>query len=1593
MTEETKPQEPFDRTFGEPIAADKPRLHRPWKIAARIVAALIIAAVIVVALAPTLIPESKVRQQVTEALERQLGRPVSVDSARFGWTSGLEIRGLVIQAGDGADAPLARANRVSAQFSFTESLAAALGGNPPMDSLRVEGLEVWLVYASDGSGGPAHWNFESLPGAAATAAATGDVAPPPHLIQVTDGIIHIHNKVLGRSLTLNNVHASMGQLETTGQGYISVAANLPAVSPAASSAEALAKAEASAEAGHLHMNAGLDSLDLSGQRQPSGSFHFEWSDLEWSDVAAVITDDPRLIRAAGKTTGQVSATFGHGAWNAEGNVEAWQAALPEVADWAGLTIPSVAVGFQVRQAAESKPVELALLKITAPGVDVKAWGTTRLPTTAIGGPRSVATVAEAKTGRDGPHPSTAGPAALPSSESPPETVATTIDVHVSGHLVWAPLIQSLDPKKSLATWFDTLAGSAEISGRLVGTTEGLRATASADLLHTQAVSERAVHKDEGRPLKVDLDVRVPAGSDKAEITRLELTSDAGHAIARGEVPMRAPDGDLGHRLAGARLDLRADVREARSLLASVPALASRLAPADVYGPMSLRLMLEPVALPVRASRPDEAAATTERGPPPSAPRWTAQLHVDLTSAGVSVPDSSTKRAGTPATLDASVLLDAGARQLRLLALSANLSNSKILWDGAAQINFPEQAAPAARFQGNLRVAKIEDALPILLPTRFDPETAAVAGDAVITLDGSAAGGRLTGKMSADLTTLAIRYRAAGTDYFVKPAGQAASVSLVGSWQPEFVAEERTRHHILAEADLKASGSQLRVFASGIVQADWQMKEAEGDAPRQLVLHSEVLPGSTLELRASVTDAARTLLLAPTLGQVLKNQDIDGAIEAVFVLALRPRVLHVDGSVDLTGAALRLSKPADAAGGDVAAAAKPPARPESPAKTSTATRLPQAVFCKPAGMTAKAALAIDLMPPQTDMLETYLTKANIEFGESTLGATGRVQIVRPGPVAPATIEQVLALFKEGSLTVRSNIHHSPALRQALPCLEGVLYSKADLDGPMTLAIDFSGTAIQGSVHLETDVTACAILHGDAVMKPAGTAATLRLDSRYGLTPGELRIDALELKLADSVVSADARLLFNDPHLLAMQPPSAWSIHVAGRAPDAAVLASLLPSRLGDMKPAGGVTFKIAASGDHAGAELEACNFAFDRARILWLGKACALNGSISYDGQRLATDGLNIVAGQSDVTLVAYIVQPNRAPTGSVIFRGKCLALNELMGLMQETSERVADWAAAAAEPTADKRPATMPLSEELGLSFQRAMAKARLSCEIKLDRFAFTVPDWKATYEPTNVTGEGRLADQRLVFSHLSGGLDGGSFAAQVEVDFRNRVPVLSIAYDANELVMQDNLKPFIETTFPGMTVYGKVSQRNSNTRSLTGNAWPTGQGETVLVDGLLVGPAAPDYITRILPRLAMNEYRFNKMVSKFKDLGNGDVENQMTFYGKEYNVYIFGVSKADGHVNYTAGVDLGLSLGLKESSQPLGKLPMMYYTGRIVGTKFAELNVRYLLPHEFAYESFVRRGLVEQLFMQKGELPPLLQPPSPPPPPPPTPADKATAP
>jgi len=499
----------------------------------------------------------------------------------------------------------------------------------------------------------------------------------------------------------------------------------------------------------------------------------------------------------------------------------------------------------------------------------------------------------------------------------------------------------------------------------------------------------------------------------------------------------------------------------------------------------------------------------------------------------------------------------------------------------------------------------------------------------------------------------------------------------------------------------------------------------------------------------------------------------------------------------------------------------------------------------------------------------------------------------------------------------------------------------------------------------------------VIKEAAVPASVALAMQYGEVPGEMVVEDLKVHLAEATASAQGRLLFADPRLLVPAAPTAWTLHVQGQVPDAAILASLLPSHLADLEPTGTVTVDLRAAADTKGAEVESCRLDFNAARFQWLGRTVRVDGPVAYDADRLQTEGLNVRVGGSDVEVVAYVSRPNDDPTGSLIVRGSVLDLVEVQEMIRQTSEAVAAGRPAGAGDAGAVRdvPGTGPDfgSGRLADRLRSLLARAYLSAEVRLEHVRLSHPQWGTEYDLSDLSAEGRLADRRLVLPRFQCRLNQGTATGQMRLDFRQAVPVLDLTYEARDLQMADNLKPFIDTTFPGMQVFGSVTMRETMTQPLAEGAHQVGRGETVLVDGLLEGPGAPDYIAAVLPGLKLTRYEFNRMTNVFERKADGSTDNRMIFDGKAYDVFIFGVTEPDGRTRYTLGVDLSVSLGSDVLSRTLdqGKLPLMHYNGRIVGSKFAEQEISYVLPHEFAYDVFLRRNVLLQLIRSLGEKEP----------------------
>ncbi|MBE3069804.1 MAG: hypothetical protein IMZ66_06170, partial [Planctomycetes bacterium] len=663
----------------------------------------------------------------------------------------------------------------------------------------------------------------------------------------------------------------------------------------------------------------------------------------------------------------------------------------------------------------------------------------------------------------------------------------------------------------------------------------------------------------------------------------------------------------------------------------------------------------------------------------------------------------------------------------------------------------EGARPAGHFDGTLALARVESLGAVVSPAAFAGAAEPVSGNVRFDVLADLADGRLRARLKTSLADLGID----AADWFAKPAGRPASLTLDALWQ------SGAQDHVEASAEVELPGVRLRALGRSEVQVRFvdlagsapeadaapaapppEAAPADGDAPADAdaapaapkwgAIHVQLVPTSTLELRAAVSDLASAAEVSPALARNLRRWGAAGAADATVLLSMGRRAIEATANVDLTAAAIDFSP----------------------------------YLRKPAGRVLRIDLAADAPPPTGQSLRLHLAKVEARLGDSVARAEdGWARLSVRGLTSGLSGTALLtAVLEEADVRVRADVNHDAALGAALPWLEP-LYTRCRLDGPTKLTVAYSGTPLRGRVQLDADATACRISPGqpagagaetgtgvapgaaatggaagpgsETVIKAAGIPATVRLELRYGEVPGEMVIDRLSTTLADATAETQGRMLFDDPRLTVLAPPTAWSFEVHGRMPDAAVLASLLPARLADLKPTGGVTLELVAAADAKATQLESCRLRFDKAGITWLGKPIQLDGPVTYDHHRLATEGLRVVAGGSDVNVVAYVADPKRDPTGSVFITGPRFDLKEALALVQETSAYVASLTSGAGgKPGATGR----ALSEMVALRARQLLAGARLSVEVNLDRVTLAVPQWNTTYDLLGLKAEARLA-------------------------------------------------------------------------------------------------------------------------------------------------------------------------------------------------------------------------------------------------------------
>jgi len=517
------------------------------------------------------------------------------------------------------------------------------------------------------------------------------------------------------------------------------------------------------------------------------------------------------------------------------------------------------------------------------------------------------------------------------------------------------------------------------------------------------------------------------------------------------------------------------------------------------------------------------------------------------------------------------------------------------------------------------------------------------------------------------------------------------------------------------------------------------------------------------------------------------------------------------------------------------------------------------------------------------------------------------------------------------------------------------------GRASAGISISGSRTSGKLGLTIDATPAGFEYGEGTRKPAGVEAAFDVAIETTDLAGQLDLTRADLRIADAHASASGTLYrFDRPGSASAAPPLDFVLHLEGGSAQLARLAQLVPlPALRDLEPQGGLEFSLDVARDRYGTEVDEAEFRFREARMTWRGTEVRLDGRLCLGRQRVLADALSVGLGDSQMMVVADVASPLDSPSGEFAITGRMLDLDRVLGVFGlEASQKES--------PPPAGIPASWP---RLSRFFGRMNLRGRLA----LDRFTWR-DDKGVLYDCDTFSSDMEMVKGRFAVPSFKAMLLGGVVIGRLSADMNQTNPVMKTEYAARNLAGGEAIAPLIRQLFPDMTVRGTVSQTHQVEARLFATAdrpnYAVGLSQFEATDGTLTGPAAPDWMTGLLPGLKLTTYHFRKMESLSRLRPDGRVENMMLFDGSPYAMYISGHTDADGTADYTLGADLFNSLEQDEPLRQLeqGRVPLLVYAGRIADSQWVNQTVSYKLPHEVAWEVFLQRNLLYKLLRQSGD-------------------------
>jgi hypothetical protein len=926
-----------------------------------------------------------------------------------------------------------------------------------------------------------------------------------------------------------------------------------------------------------------------------------------------------------------------------------------------------------------------------------------------------------------------------------------------------------------------------------------------------------------------------------------------------------------------------------------------------------------------------AVLTTSVDPQPAG--LAVALRLEGSGLGFEMAPGVGKAAGMPFGLVVGGRLPNGSNGIGLLYelnhIETMLGLGSLTFDGSlgGKAALPNEGHwPHARFDGRVEGKAVQEWVRLARPFLPAEPYAALVGNLSCDLGGHVDDAGFTLEAQVDATRMSLELqpaagRAGEADrLFIKPLGRTAEGRMMVSYSRSAGRLSLTSNSMLEETSFgfdavaEGGGGAVAALAAGAA--------ADQIAPRYLSARLAVKSTNVESLlRYSPAVQARTAPLHPSGG-------LDGQVR----LAVGDQV-SVTMSLDLG---------------------------------STCYEVPGEIF-KPAGLPQKLELSLALpRRPSGAQAECRIEKCLLTTGPTVVRCAGRLDldldVLRGAAADPA---ELLRALRRTEATVRIDLVQDERLKSY--CRRWREFSDhCQFVGRATAEVRVAGTRAGGRLSVILDATPAGFQYGDGTTKPVGTPARLEAALETGTMVGEGLIEKFEFTIADTRAACTGMLYWRGQLPARAEDFTGFSLHAEGQSEQAARLARLLPvTWLRQANPQGGFTFALDLAGDSYGLDLDRADFQFRHFRAGGAAAALALDGRATLTRRRLQAENFAVGVGDSAILITADLADPLVAPRGRIAVSGQSLDLDALLAAFGSEPAKPTATPSGGQTPPSGIPPGWPKIAAFLG--------RANVELQVALDKFVWSDND-DIHYEWTAFTGDAALADGHLTVKQWQAGMLGGTGQGRAMIDLTEANPSARVEYETRDLAGGPGLDALVVQLFPNMTIKGRGAQSYQGVeRFFQVPGQPSsavGTSYFEATDGSLVGPAAPDWLTNLLPGLKLTTFNFNRVKSYTTLKADGSAVNDMLFDGTPYCLRIMGTTTADGRTEYLLAVDLFNGVRHETLSRDLqqGIVPILRYTGRIRNSKWDDMDINFLMPYEVAYEVFLKRNLLYQLLEKSGE-------------------------